>query len=54
MKKVFLTLLLAVISTGAFAQFEKGTKYVSTSISGLNLNYNKNAEFTLGLQASGV
>ena len=53
MKKVFLTLLLAVISTGAFAQFGKGTKYVSTSISGLNLNYNKNSEFTLGLQASG-
>lgn len=52
MKKTLLTLLLAVVSTGAFAQFEKGTKYVSTSLTGLNLSYNQHAKFTLGLQAT--
>ena len=52
MKKIFLMLLFAVISLGASAQFEMGTKYVSTSLTGLNMSYNSNQDFRLGLQAT--
>lgn len=50
---MFIALLLAAVSMSAFAQFETGTKYVSTSLTGLNMSYNKNAKFNLGLQATG-
>lgn len=53
MKKALLTLLFAVVSMGAFAQFEQNTKYISTSLTGLNLSYNKATDFHLGLQATG-
>jgi len=53
MKKVILSLLLAVVSMGAFAQFEKGTKYASASLTGLGLSYSKAEDFRLGLQAVG-
>jgi len=51
MKKAFLALLLAVVSLGASAQFEKGTKYVNLSMTGLDLSYSKNNKFHFGLEA---
>ena len=53
MKKSLLLLLFAVVSMGSFAQFEKGTKYVGTSLTGLNLSYSSGEKFGLGLQATG-
>lgn len=53
MKKIFMALLLAVVSLGANAQFDKGTKYLSASLSGLDMSYSKNAKFNLGLNALG-
>ena len=47
-----MAILLAVFSVGAFAQFEKGTMYVNTSLSGLNLSYSKETRFSLGLNAT--
>ena len=52
MKKIILTLLLAVCSLGVSAQFEKGTTYVNASLSGLNMSYSKDAKFTFGLDAT--
>ncbi len=52
MKKTLLALLLAVVSTGAFAQFEKDTKYGNVSLTGLNMSYNKYSKFTLGIQGT--
>lgn len=53
MKRLFLALVMAVISVGAFAQFEQGTMYANTSLTGLNLSYSKNEKFSLGLDATG-
>lgn len=53
MKKIFLALLLAATSLGASAQFEKGTKYVSASVSDFGLSYSKFEDFRLGLHALG-
>ncbi len=53
MKKVFLALLLAAVSLGASAQFEKGTKYVSASVSDFGLSYSKAEDFRLGLNVLG-
>ena len=53
MKKSLLLLLLAVVSMSSFAQFEKGTKYVGASLTGLNLSYSSGEKFGLGLQATG-
>ena len=44
-------LLLCIIALTAHAQFEKGTKYIGASVSGLNLSYSSNEEFRLGLNA---
>lgn len=52
MKKLMLSLLLAVMAVGANAQFDKGTKYVSASASGLGLSYSSSEKFTLGLEAT--
>lgn len=52
MKRIFLAIIMAVVSVGAFAQFEKGTKYVNTSMSGLQMQYSKNTKFSMGLEAS--
>lgn len=38
MKKIFLAMLLAVSSLSAFAQFEKGTKYVGATLDGMGLD----------------
>lgn len=53
MKKVLLLLLMAVVSLGASAQFEKGTKYVNVGLSGLGLSYNDNTKFCVGIGATG-
>ena len=53
MKKIFLLLLFALVSMGSYAQFEKGTKYVGASLTGLNLSYSSGEKFGLGLQGVG-
>jgi len=49
MKKWMTTLLLCAVTLGAHAQFQKGTKYVGASLSGLGLSYSSNERFRLGL-----
>lgn len=53
MKKSFLLLLFAIVSMSSFAQFEKGTKYVGASLTGLNISYSTGEKFGLGLAANG-
>lgn len=53
MKKVILSLFFAVVSMGAFAQFEQGTKYANLSLTGFGMNYSKAGGFNLGLDATG-
>lgn len=53
MKKIIFALLLAAVSLGASAQFEKGTKYAGASVSGFGLSYSKAEDFRLGLHAQG-
>lgn len=52
MKRILLAVVMAVVSVGAFAQFEKGTKYVNTSLSGLQMQYSKSSKFSMGLNAT--
>lgn len=50
MKRFIFTLALAMgISMAAHAQFTEGTKYLGASVTGLSMNYSKNADFNLGL-----
>lgn len=51
MKKLLLAVLLTVATTSAFAQFEKGTKYVGASLTGLNLAINDRQHLSFGLDA---
>ena len=51
MKKFVLLVLLTVATTSAFAQFEKGTKYVGASLTGLNMAINDRQHFSFGLDA---
>ena len=53
MKKILMIIVAAVMSTAAFAQFEKGTKYVGLSASGLNLTYSGSEKGRLALNAQG-
>ena len=53
MKKSFLLLLFAIVSMSSFAQFEKGTKYVGASLTGLNISYSTGEKFGLGLSVNG-
>ena len=53
MKKIFITLLLAAVSLGASAQFEKGTKYANASLTGFGLDYCKAGGFHIGIGAAG-
>lgn len=53
MKKIFIALLLAAVSVGASAQFEKGTKYIGASASDFGLSYSKFEDFRLGVHAMG-
>ena len=52
-KKSMLALLLAVVSLSASAQFEKHTKFVNASLTGLDMNYSKDTKFHLGFEATG-
>lgn len=52
LKKLFVGLALATASLAAHAQFDAGTKYISTGLSGLNLSYGDQAGFQLGVDAS--
>ena len=51
MKKLVLAVLLTVATTSASAQFEKGTKYVGASLTGLNMAINDRQHFSFGLDA---
>lgn len=53
MKKIALFLVALMVSVAANAQFEQGKKYISTSLSGLNLSYSGSEKGHLGLQAKG-
>jgi len=53
MKKIFIALLLAAVSIGANAQFEKGTKYVNASVSGFGISYSKVPGFCMNIEAGG-
>ena len=52
MKKIIVSLLFAVVSMGAFAQFEKGTKYANLSLTGFGLDYCKAGGFHLGISGA--
>lgn len=53
MKKIFMIAVALCMTTMAFAQFEKGTKYVGLRTSGLNLSYSgmEKGRFALGANA---
>ena len=54
MKKKLLMIVLALtMSVTTFAQFEQGKKYASASLSGLDLNYNSDQDWHLGLSLKG-
>jgi len=53
MKKIALFLVALMVSVAANAQFEQGKKYISMSLSGLNLSYSGSEKGHLGLQAKG-
>lgn len=50
MKKIILALLVAIVSVNANAQFEKGTKYINMSLTGLDMSYQKGQKFHFGLE----
>lgn len=52
MKKIILTALFGVMTLAANAQFEKGTKFVGASLSGIGMSYNKSEKVTFGLDAT--
>lgn len=49
MKKWTFLMLLLAVAMNANAQFEKRTKYLGASLSGLGLSYSSNERFRLGL-----
>ena len=51
MKKWTLLLLFCIVAMGAQAQFEKRTKYIGASLSGLGLSYSSNERFRMGIDA---
>ncbi len=53
MKKWILALLFVAVSVTASAQFEKETAYVSGGLTGLNMSYSSDADFSLGVSALG-
>lgn len=54
MKRLLLTTaLFATTLIAAHAQFTQGTKYIATSVTGLNASYSKTAELNFGLNAEG-
>ena len=53
MKKIVLSLVFLAATLTASAQFEKGTKYVSARLSGLDMSYSDQQNFQLGIEAVG-
>ncbi len=53
MKSLLLSLLLLAGILPAAAQFEQGTRYVSTSLTSLSMNYSSKDGFRIGLNAMG-
>lgn len=54
MKRLITTMLLALtLSVSAMAQFEKETKYVGASLTGLNMSVSDRHDFALGLDLRG-
>lgn len=51
MKKIMIALAMLTMTLAANAQFEKNTKYIGASLTGLDLSYNGAKEISLGLQA---
>lgn len=52
-KKIALLMMVFAVALSASAQFEQGKKYVGASLTGLDLSYNGNNKFNLGLEAKG-
>lgn len=52
MKKLLLFIVLLAGALSAHAQFDKGTKYVGTSLSGLGLSYSSSEKFRFGVEAT--
>ena len=50
-KKILTVVLCFIAAVSANAQFTEGTKYVSTSLTGLNLQYNGSEKFRIGVDA---
>lgn len=53
MRKIMIMLAMLTMTLAANAQFEKGTKYIGASLTGLNLSYNGSSEVSFGFQAKG-
>lgn len=54
MRKLAFTLMFALIgATSAFAQFEKGKKYIGASMSGFDMSYSETTKFHLGIDVLG-
>lgn len=53
MKKLMTAMLLLMAAISASAQFEKDTKYVGASLSGLNLSLSDRKDFAMGLDLHG-
>ena len=52
MKKIVLSLVMALTTMSAFAQFEAGKSYVAASMTGLGLSYSKQAKVNFNLNAT--
>lgn len=52
MKKMILSLVMALTTMTAFAQFEAGKTYVAASMSGLGLSYSKQAKVNFNMRAT--
>jgi len=52
-KKIFLLLAALTMSLTSFAQFEKGKKYLSATVSGLNVHYSGADKWQFGIAARG-
>lgn len=52
-KRLSMLAVVLCVTLAASAQFEKGKKYISASLSGLDLSYNGTSEFNVGFEAKG-
>lgn len=51
MKRSIVSLILLLVAITVSAQFEKGTKYIGSSLSGASLSYNGSEKGSFGIQA---